>query len=458
MKKVFAVLLCLTTVFCFSACNTSGTGVGVTTSSDKTAGETSLLSQSPTSTSQKAKKTSKTTTQRKTTPATKNSSSATKSSTTKTTSSTTSGNKSTCATTTTTGYDVPAQSYSSQSNTQTSLKTTVTNNNVVSEKIDNGVLEKATSQKMNVPENMKLLGTNNLKEANNSKSMRATVALYQLDGDVVNWLTEKDLIYVITSGNNRLVVINAKTMMPVCNVPLAGKPAEMNLIGDKIYISLPDLCRIDIFSKSNFAKVSSLYFEHEVSSFCVDSNYIYYSTHNQHCDVYKKNMTTKELVTILPDRGFTFSQPKLYLNKQDNLLYIGETGTTGSTLFYYDATTLQIKSLFRKNDYGIMNHTRDIFHVGDEIFWGNYRLSDTNAKQIAGRYGVVDYGSVNFASPELVSTFEGLFLADTYECIVNYFDAGFRFEYILVSESYNVFFRARGIDTNIILGVNFSVQ
>ena len=311
---------------------------------------------------------------------------------------------------------------------------------------------------MNVPENMELLGTNNAKEENNSKNIKANVALYQLDGDVVNWMIENDLLYVITSGNNRLVVINEKTMMAVANIPLAGSPAEINLVGDEIYISLPDLCRIDIFSKSTFDKISSLYFEHEISSFCIDGNYIYYSSHDQHCEAYKKDLTTNELTRILPDRGWTFYQPKLYLNKQDNILYIGETGTTGSTLFYYDATTLQIKSLFRKNNYGMMNHTKDIFHVEDDIFWGNYRLSDTNANQIIGRYGEVDYGSVNFASKELVSTFEGVFLTDTYECIINYFDAQFDFEYVLVSESYNFFFRSRDVDKNIIIGVNFSMQ
>ena len=352
---------------------------------------------------------------------------------------------------------------SSQNNINSSKKdnpsnSTVTSSNITSENIDNGVLENATTQKMDVPENMKLLGTNNTKEENNSKNIKATAVLYELDGDVVNWLTEDDLIYVITSSNNRLVVINSKNMTPVSNVPLAGKPAEINLIGDKIYISLPDLCRIDIFSKSDFTKKSSLHFEHEVSSFCVDGNYIYYSEHDQHCAVYKKNMTTNELTKILPDRGYTFYQPKLYLNKQDNILYIGDTGSSGSTIFYYNATTLELKSMFRKNDYGLFNHTRDIFHVGNDIFWGDYRLSDTNAKEIVGRYGEGNYGSVNFASEELVSTFDGLFLTDTYECIVNYFDAGFRFEYILVTDSYNFFFRSRGIDRNVILGVNFSMQ
>lgn len=346
---------------------------------------------------------------------------------------------------------------SSQNNTATSSKENVTSKTEY-KNIDNGVLEKATSQEMNVPENMKLLKTNNVKEENNSKNVSATVASYELDGSVVNWTTEKDLIYVITSGNNRLVVINSKTMIPIANVPLAGKPAEMNFIGNELYISLPDLCRIDIFSKSSFAKTSSIYFEHEVSSFCVDGNVIYYSEHDQHCEVFRRNMTTNELTRISFEKINYFYQPKLYLNKQDNILYIGETGITGSTLYYCDATTLELKSIFKKNDYGIMNHTREIFHVGDEIFWGNYRISDTNARQIVGRYGEVDYGSVNFVSKELVSTYEGIFLTDTYECVVNYFDAGFKFENILVTESYNIFFRKRGYNANIIIGVNFNMQ
>lgn len=346
---------------------------------------------------------------------------------------------------------------SSNNNVGSSSNSSTPNSNAIGN-LDNGVLKSASTEKMNVPENMKLLGTNNAKEENNAKNTKATVGLYELDGDVVNWTTEKDLIYVITSGNNRLVTIDSKTMKPVSNTPLSGVPAEINLVGDKIYISLPDLCRIDVFSKSDFTKKSSLYFEHEVSSFCIDGNYIFYSEHDQHCSVYKKNLTTNQLTKIFYNNSSLFYQPKLYLNKQDNILYIGETGSTGSDLFYYDATTLQLKSVFQKNDYGIMNHTRDIFHVGDEIFWGNYRLSDTNAKQISGRYGEADYGSVNFASKEFVSTFEGLFLTDTYECIINYSDAGFKFEYILVTESNNVFFRARGIDSNIILGVNFELQ
>lgn len=292
----------------------------------------------------------------------------------------------------------------------------------------------------------------------NSITIRATAVIYSLDGNVVNWTTENDFIYVITSGNNRLVIINSKTMRAVYNTPLAGVPAEMNIVGDKIYISLPDLCRIDVFSKFTCEKESSLYFDHEISSFCLDGNYIYYSEHDQHCRVFKKNLVTDEFIILQNTGHNTFYTPKLYLNKEDRILYIGECGSTGSAIYYYDADTLQLKSFFKKDGYGIMNHTREIFHIGDQIFWGNYCLSDTNAKQLIARYGTVDYGSIVFASDELVSTYEGLFLTDTCECIIDYYEADFDFEYVLVSESYNVFFRQRIFDRNMIIGINFGLQ
>lgn len=326
------------------------------------------------------------------------------------------------------------------------------------ENVNNGVLKNVSPEKMSVPENIQYLGTSDATEENNSMVIEATAVLYTLDGDVVNWTTENDYLYVITSGNNRLVIIDSKNMCPVYNTPLSGVPAEMNIVGDKIYISFPDLCRIDIFSKTNCQKESSLYFDHEVSSFYIDGDTIYYSEHDQWCHVYKKNLTTGQLTIVENNSNSLFYYPKLFLNKEDGILYIGESKSSGSAIYYYDATSLTLKSFFKKDNYGITNHTREIFHIGDEIFWGNYRLSDTNANQLVGRYGTANYGSVVFASNDLVSTYEGLFLTDTYECVVNYSESDFEFEHVIVTDSYNIFFRKRIGDQNIIIGVNFMIQ
>lgn len=335
---------------------------------------------------------------------------------------------------------------------------TSSNNNASISDLDNGILKDTSADTMNVPENMKFLGTKDATEEKNSANIKATVVAYTLDGEVVNWATENDFLYVITKGNNRLVIIDSRSMKPVYNTALSGVPAEMNIIGDDILISFPDLMRIDIFSKTNCTKKSSIYFEHEISSFCIDGDYIYYTEHDQHCKVFKKNLTTNAIEPIANGTHGTFYFPKVYLNKEDRILYIGESNSTGSAIYYYDADTLEQKSVFKKNNYGIMNHTREIFHVDDMIFWGNFCLSDTVATQLIGRYGTADYGSVVFASNELVSTYEGLFLTDTYECIINYFDAKFEFEHLIVSKSYNLFFRRRTLDKNIIIGLNFDVQ
>ncbi len=335
---------------------------------------------------------------------------------------------------------------------------TSSNNNASISDLDNGILKDTSADTMDVPENMKFLGTKDATEEKNSANIKATVVAYTLDGEVVNWATENDFLYVITKGNNRLVIIDSRSMKPVYNTALSGVPAEMNIIGDDILISFPDLMRIDIFSKTNCTKKSSIYFEHEISSFCIDGDYIYYTEHDQHCKVFKKNLTTNAIEPITNGTHGTFYFPKVYLNKEDRILYIGECNSTGSAIYYYDADTLEQKSVFKKNNYGIMNHTREIFHVDNMIFWGNFCLSDTVATQLIGRYGTADYGSVVFASNELVSTYEGLFLTDTYECIINYFDAKFEFEHLIVSKSYNLFFRRRTLDKNIIIGLNFDVQ
>ena len=329
------------------------------------------------------------------------------------------------------------------------------------EQLNNGVLKDVSVKKMNIPVNMKKLGSTDISKENNSENTKATAVMYTLSGAVVNWITENDFIYIITKTSNRLVVIDSNSMKAVCNIPLAAAPAEIHIIDDRIYISLPDLCRIDVFSKADCEKKGSFYVKAEVSSFCIDGDYIYYTEHDQHCRIFKQNLITGAVLVL--DQTFYF--PKIILNKEDRILYVGETDYTGCAIYYYDADTLTLKSCFQKDDYGIYNHTRDLFHVGDYVFWGGYRISDTNAKELIGKYETsyyngagVDYGSMAFASEELVSTYEGLFLTDTYECIIDYNFSEFDFEYLIVSESYNVFFREKNTAHGVIIGVNFELQ
>ena len=323
-------------------------------------------------------------------------------------------------------------------------------------KVNNGIVIPTYKMTLSIPENIKFIGTENATVENKTSKTTAMALKFSLDGEIINWISEGDIIYVITEGNNRLVVIDSEKMVHLYNVPLSGVPAEINIIGEKIYISFPDLCRIDIFSKTTHKKESSIYFDHEVSSFCLDGDYIYYSEHDQHCEVFKKDLVTDKEVAI--DNGKTFYEPKLCLNKEDRILYIGETNSSGCDLFYYDADTLQQKSVFEKDDYGIPNNTREIFHVGDVIYWGYFCISDTNARELIGQFGSNSYGTLAFASEDAIITTKGIYLPDTYECIVNYDDFSLEYKRILISESGNVFLRSEFYGGKEIIGINFDRQ
>ena len=64
------------------------------------------------------------------------------------------------------------------------------------------------------------MGTDNATEENNAANMSATVVLYSLDGDVVNWKTENDLVYVITIKGLIKIVIRRLLRLSIVRVAI----------------------------------------------------------------------------------------------------------------------------------------------------------------------------------------------------------------------------------------------
>lgn len=352
-----------------------------------------------------------------------------------------------------------SNSTSSSNNNSTSSSTSSSSNQIAHlSYLNNGVFSSVSAKSQSVPKNLQLLKTSAADPKYTAHKVTSSVISYTLDGTIVQWITENDLLYVITVARNTLAVIDTHTMLPLYNITLPSAPAEINIFGEYIYISFPDLYRIDILSKTDCSTVGSWSFECEVSSFYISGNYIYYSEHDQWCQVFRKNLITNEVTMILGGTNNSFYYPKIYLNEKDNILYIGESKSTGCSLYYYNATTLELKNEFTKNGYGISNNTRELFHVNDAVFWSYYKISDTNSSQLISTYGQTVASSVTFATTDYVSTHEGVFLADTGELIVSCKDTNFYYDYLLITKSNNVFFRSEYTNENVIYGINYTVQ
>lgn len=305
--------------------------------------------------------------------------------------------------------------------------------------IDDYVIDSKSVQ-MSVPKNLLHFGKTDLKLSDNKGIEEATVLQYVLCGNIVNWRLDNGYLYVITKASNSLVVLRSATMELVGYAPLNGSPAEMNFVGDCVYISLPELHRIDIFRKVDCAPGPSIRLEEEVSSFQIAGNYLFYSEHDQHCRIFRLNMRTGEkkqyLKNYIDNRLY---YPKIILNKTDFTLLAGETNSSRSSIYYLDAKSMDMISSHSLNGY---NLRREMFLFEDKVYWSNLCLGGTANGSVQGKYTGQPGGSngIGYVSENWVITGSGLFRVDTYELIADFVGASLFPEHMLISEADDVIF------------------
>lgn len=232
---------------------------------------------------------------------------------------------------------------------------------------------------------------------------------YLYEGFFVNSVIDKNTVYSIFKTPNSIVVFDTEKLNTVYSKSLPARPAEIQIDGDNLLISFPDLRCINVYNKKTFSQIKSISLPNIVSSFCIDGNKIYYSEDDQHCKVFCTNLATNETTQVAGQR--TFYYPKLLLNKEKGLLYIGESGSSGSQLYYCNTSDLSIQSSFAKNNYGLMNNERTMFFVNDNVFWGGFRFASGNATNPIGEYSG---NSFYHADKNFAITQKGIFETNTY--------------------------------------------
>lgn len=238
------------------------------------------------------------------------------------------------------------------------------------------------------------------------------------EGTFVTSVNDKNVAYFIFKSPNTMVAYDTDKLDVTATFSLPSRPAEIQVDGNNLLISFPDIKCIKVYNKKTFTLINTISLPNIVSSFCMDGDIVYYSEDDQHCKVYCTNLITKETKIIRRSDNIpqTFYFPKLLLNKEKGLLYIGESGSTGSTLYYYNISDLSLHSMFRKNNYGLTNIKRTMFLVDNNVFWGGFRLSADNAENIIGEYSGE---STYFADKNFVITRNGIFDTKTYEFITS---------------------------------------
>lgn len=128
---------------------------------------------------------------------------------------------------------------------------------------------------------------------------------------LADWTFAGDTVYTIHRRPNLLCVMDANDIENMTVFDLPGRPAELQIHGDRLMIAYPDLQCIRVYDRQSLSQVAEYRFSFEISSFCLDGDTVYATEDDQWCRVFKVSLTTGETEQI----GGFFFQPAIRIDK-----------------------------------------------------------------------------------------------------------------------------------------------
>lgn len=183
---------------------------------------------------------------------------------------------------------------------------------------------------------------------------------------LADWTFAGDTVYTIHRRPNLLCVMDANDIENMTVFDLPGRPAELQIHGDRLMISYPDLQCIRVYDRRTLSQVEEYRLSFAVSSFCLDGDTVYATEYDQWCRAFKVSLTTGEAEQI----GGFFFQPAIRIDKARGRLYIGESDLSTARLFCYDLSDLTQYQTLEKD--GCIPRT--LFLVGGYVYWNTFKL------------------------------------------------------------------------------------
>lgn len=240
------------------------------------------------------------------------------------------------------------------------------------------------------------------------------------------------------------------------NLTLNGSPTDIIKDNGKLYIALDDINQIVIVDMANRAITETLYTTSDPYRIVKDGDKIYYAERDQWCDIYQYDLTAKTDEKIPVN---SVQEPDLAINTTDHILYIGESGLSGSNMTYYSTTDNKVIDKTNYNSgYGFPYPGRYTIFDGEKVYYAGFAVDRHIPTRILGSYGDED---IIFAKYGSAFTKTSLYDSENYS-LIGYF--GTDFNLIEISDQPVMYFYHEGdnsivrLDPSKIAQVQFDSQ
>ena len=238
-----------------------------------------------------------------------------------------------------------------------------------------------------------------------------------------------DIVYSIYQGQNTLVVYDSKNLKLLANVSLPDTPNEIQAKDNQIFISFPNLKYVGVYSTTTYEQVSRISVDYRVDSFFLAGAIIYY-TELYSGYIYKANVNGFGLDVQVINQAF--QNPKIAINADAGIMYIGECGDGGASLYYYELGQKKMVSAYKRGGKGISNPFKSLFVLGDYVYWGGMKFDAKNAENPLAEYSTGK--KMYFANDKYIAVDDIIFDINTYQPIIQFVELN----YVAITESENL--------------------
>ncbi|QAT39815.1 hypothetical protein [Clostridium sp. JN-9] len=236
--------------------------------------------------------------------------------------------------------------------------------------------------------------------------------------EITQWVLDEptNTLYAISSTSKNLIFINSVTMKIDEDLALNGTPTDIIKDNGKLYIALDDTHQIAIVDMASKKITETLNTSSDPYIIVKDGDKIYYTQCKQWWDIHQYNLTsnTDQAISI-----GSVDQPDLAINTKDHILYIGESGSSGSNMIYYSTIN---NNIIGKTNYdngsGFTYPGRYTLFDGTNVYYAGRDFNPNDPTRFNGDFGASE--NVIYVNNGLVYTNKSIYSKDSHVKLGDY--------------------------------------
>ena len=245
-----------------------------------------------------------------------------------------------------------------------------------------------------------------------SLSIGSNISEISMPSDITQWVMDEtnNMLCAVSSANNTLYFINAGTFNIDETVTLAGSPTDIIFDSGKLYIALDAVNKIAVVDVASQTVEKTLVTTTDPYRIVKDGQKLFYVGCDQLFELHEYDLDTDINTNI--NAGVIYN-PDLAVNNDQHILYIGESGSSGSHLTYYSISENKIiGETAYYNNYGYYSPARVTLFDGENVYYAGRSFSADSPLKINGDFN--NNQTVIASELGCVFTSSGIYDRETY--------------------------------------------